>query len=346
MEAKAPKTQLFKPEELIVNPGIRARRGEPRPADVERLANNMLERRNNGQFHQIQPGVVRILDDGTAELIAGDHRRLAQIKLNSSLPDGSAPEDRFEFWAVAVPANDQQALLDALDENEFRKATDVADRGEAWQKLIDLGFKQAEVAARYQVGESTVSETIRVAKLPRKYIDAIKKGKLTEEAAMALARWNKDPKLQEELAELAEQERIAREAIEARAEARAKGEKEPAAATVKDNGKGAPKSDAVKKGGRKTAPGRTTAADVKAAAKKKGVNKREGKSGNSIRDLVKLLASQYGEKVEESVPEPYSELASAIEEYADGLGDRAFLNRWEKCVRTRFASEKPKAEAA
>ena len=348
-----PKLQAFDPSTLVVNPAIRARRGEPNKDKVDTLAANMYERRQANTFHQIQPGVVRIIEENgveTVELIAGDHRRLAEIKLNANLGDG---DERYDFLAIAVPANDTQALLDALDENEFRVAATVFDKGDAWSKLVALGLKQSEIAARYGAKESTVSDYIKTAKLPKKIQVAVAKGELTEEGAIALARYNKDPKLQEELFNLSTLERESRESIMARAEARSKGEPEPTesepeaeetAPESKSSKSKVPVSEAVKNkpktGGKKTATGKTTAADVKSAIKKQGVQKKKTDAGsrNTLRDLIQLLQARYGEKVADPVPEPYATLAGAIEEYYDGLGDQAFINRWEKCVRVKFAA--------
>lgn len=340
-----PKIQAYDPKKIKVNSTIAARCGDPSPAKIEAFANNMLERREAGLPHQIQPGVVRVLEDDTVELIIGRHRRDAEIKLNAAI---GKDDDPYLFYAIAVPATDQQALLDAIDENEYRVASTLFDRGESWQKLVDFGMSQAEIARRYNTSEATVSDTLACAKASKKIREAVEKGKLTEEAARDIVRYTKDKAVQEEYFQLATQVREATDAILKRAEARANGEsvegESEAEAVTRSR---APKSDAVKKGkgGRKHAPGKVTSKDVRSAVQQKTGKSNKG-SGNNFKDLLVLLESKYGERVEEAVPEPYRELAEALEKFKDGGSDRKLIEAWEKCVKTRFASTSSGSAAA
>lgn len=332
----------FLPDDVKRNPAIAARFGEPDPKKVERFAQNMLERRESGQPYQIMPGVVRILDSGDVELIAGSHRLAAIAKLNDAMPKDTPDAELYYFEAIAIPADDEQALLAALDENEFRVASSALDKAESFARLEALGKTQKDIAERYGYKPSTVSDYLKLRELPKKLKDKIERGTLTEEAAVVFARYNKDTKLQEEYADLAEVYAKARTAVEARAEARAKGETEPESETEQVKG-AAPVSEAVKGKGKKGA--KVTAADAKKAVANKGGQKRKKKSakadtGHTKKDLFTFFEATFGDDVQEEVPEPYTALATAIEKY---LTDSEFTelrlkNAWVKAVREKFAA--------
>ncbi len=337
----APKIQFFDPATVQVNKAILARKGDPDKKRVKELASNFFDRRESGRSPQIQPGIVRVSDDGTVEVIAGRHRLAADLYLNSQ--DGVG--DPFEFMAIAVPANDEQALIDAIEENEWRTATDVFDRAEAMSKLVDLKKTHAEIAIHFNCKESTVSETLRLGKAPAKIKKMVKDGLMTEEAAYVFARYNDDPKTQEELVNLATATREALSAIEDRAANKADAETEAEQEQAeegdskgKKKSKGsAPTSEAVK-GKKKAASKKVTASDAKDAVKKKGVAKRktETAKGRSKKDLVLFLEAMVGS---DDIAEPIKELAGVIERYLDeDIGERGLQNSFEKCCKAKFTA--------
>ncbi len=343
--------QEYNPSEVLINPAIAARKGDPNKKKIAEFAENMVSRREQGRMHQIQPGLVTVDENDVATVIVGRHRLEAEKLLNTKIgPD----DEMYTFYAIAIPSTDEQALIDAIEENAWRNATTPEDRGYAMGLLADMGKTHAEIAKHFKVGESTVGETLRYIKLPAKFRKMVAEGLMTEEAAFTAARYNKDAKAQEDIMNLAISNRAALDAIAARAEghtsAEAEGEAETedeesdaaeGTATGKKSTHKAPKSDAVKKkaaGGKKT-PGKVTADDVKAAAKKLGKNKKktDGPKGRSKADFITFLAASYGPNVEEEIAAPILELAEKLEEYFDNkISDRQMKNAFEKCCKAKF----------
>ena len=330
--------QTFDPSTIVFNPTISARKGEPDPAKVDKLANNFVERREAGRAHQICPGIVRITESKKGkelvEVIAGRNRLAACVKLNSMLPEGGEP---FLFSAIAVPSTDEQALLDAIDENEFRTATNALDKAAAIQRLLDRGNSQSKIAQHLQLSESLVSEILRCSKLPKGIQTKYEKGEITEGGIILLARYNKDKDLQTELLSIAEQEREARERAEQRAEGK---DVAPAATKGSKSEPTAPASDAVKskkRGGKATPTGRTTAGDVKKAVKKKGAAKRksDGPEKKTRAEFVTFLGWLVPD--EHDLGEPVGDLAGKLESWFDGdASDQQLKNQIVKSCRSKY----------
>lgn len=346
-----PKIQLYDPAIVKLNPAISARKGEPAKSKVDMFADNMMERREANRPHQIMPGVVRVLEDGTVEVLVGRHRLAAEVKLNSMLGEGMEP---FQFLAVAVPSTDEQALLDAIEENEYRVASSPFDRGESAKKLADLGYSQKLIGQKFGIKQSTVSSLIQCADLPKKIQAAFDAGKITEEALMIIASYNSDKVLQDELFGLAAQESQARKDVEARAAARAKGEvveaepekSEETETDTPTTGKksSVPKSTAVTGKKKKKTSDKITGSDVKSAVAKKGAGKKKSApkdKGRSKMELLKFWQAIAGEKVTEEVPDTWREFAERQEMFLDGdISETQFRNTVTKCFKEKFAASK------
>lgn len=322
--AAAPKIQLFDPNDITVNAKLAARKGEPDKAKVKALAGNFQTRRSEGRPHQIQPGIVRIEDD-VVELIAGRNRLEGMRLCNSKLKEGEEP---FLFAAIAVPSSDTQALIDAVQENEWRTAANAVDRAEAMQKLVDLGKKRKDIATVFGCSDSLVGDLLPVAKLPKKIIDMYLAGKLDQQSLSDIARYADDETLQIDLLAAADQIRASRVEAVRLAEARAKEDATPSADKPKEKtGKNVPVSDAVKEKKRnsKGSTERITNKDVRAAAEGKNLKKKTagGKETRNAKDLRVFLAATFGPEVTEAIPDAAVEIADKIIDWLDkDVGDR------------------------
>lgn len=130
----------------------------------------------------IQPISVRQKDDGRFELIAGERRlracRLAEID---------------EVPSIIVQMQDNESAVVALVENLQREDLNFIEEAEGYQRLIDEhGFSQKNIASQIGKNQSTVSNKLRVLKLPPIAKDLIVQNNLTERHARALLKIDND----------------------------------------------------------------------------------------------------------------------------------------------------------
>lgn len=124
----------------------------------------------------IQPLTVKPLSSGKYKLIAGERRwrasKLAGIK---------------EVPVFIREADDKQVLELALLENLQRENLNAIEIGLSYQRLMDeCSMTQEEVAATMGMDRSTVSNYIRMLKLPPDIIVAVRNGSLSMGHARAL----------------------------------------------------------------------------------------------------------------------------------------------------------------
>lgn len=124
----------------------------------------------------IQPVIVRNGRDGKYELIAGERRlRAAKLLHYKEIP------------AIIKDANDEESLELALIENIQREGLNPIEEASAYQKLIDrFNFSQEKIAQVVGKARTTVSNTLRILKLPVKIQEKIKKNLLSFGHARAL----------------------------------------------------------------------------------------------------------------------------------------------------------------
>lgn len=282
------KVIAYDPKEVDDNPAINARQGDPDPDQVERLALNMLERHEAGREPQMQPGVVRVTEKGKVQVIAGRHRLAAIRFLNLNLPKDTPKDEYFKFNAIVARAEDDiEALLDSLDENEFRVAPTVFDRSDVVARLLAGGKTPVQIAKRLQITEGYVSQLKGLKDTPKKYRKMVEDGDMRPEALITLMSIPvKDNLDRQELVELAldyrrKEDEIA-ERIEKRQAAKAEADQDAAdeAAAKKDGDK----EENGKKGKKKT----------KAVAKKAVKKNRTGKKGQVRTEDVKRAAADRG----------------------------------------------------
>lgn len=142
----------------------------------------------------VQPIVVTPAGgEGRYTIVAGERRwRASRLAGLDKVP-----------VVVREVADDQQLLELALVENVQRSDLDPIEEAEAYQQLAEkFSLSQEEIARRVGKGRTTITNTLRLLRLPLTIQDALRDGRLTAGQArplLAIA----DRSLQEQLAERA-----------------------------------------------------------------------------------------------------------------------------------------------
>jgi ParB family chromosome partitioning protein len=160
--------QLLPHEVILPNPH------QPRVRfDYNELEGLAISIRTNGI---LQPINVRKLQDGKYELISGERRlRAARMVGITKLP------------CVVMDVSDEQSALFAIIENVQRQNLDFFEEAVAIEKLITIhGLTQEEIAKKLGKAQSTLSNKLRLLRLPEDVRDRISCAGLTERHARAL----------------------------------------------------------------------------------------------------------------------------------------------------------------
>lgn len=135
----------------------------------------------------LQPILVREID-GQYEVIAGERRLRAAQSLNLT-----------DVPAIIKTVSDTEALILALVENIQREELNPIEEAKAYQKLInEFQFTQDSIAKSVSKDRTTITNTIRLLKLPEEIQQYIFQGQITPGHARALLSIE-DPKRQREL---------------------------------------------------------------------------------------------------------------------------------------------------
>ena len=128
------------------------------------------------QHGVVQPIVVRPLDDGFFQLIAGERRwRASQRAGLSRVP------------AVVRQAGEHDTLEIALIENLQRQDLNPLEEAQAYERLIvEFGMTQDEVARRVGKNRATIANMLRLLKLPNEVQQWVRENKLSTGHAKAL----------------------------------------------------------------------------------------------------------------------------------------------------------------
>ena len=153
-----------------ITPNAKQPRQDFDPASLEELAQSI-------RLHDIiQPLTVKRLPSGKYKLIAGERRwRAAKLAKIKDVP-------------VYVREADDKAILElGLLENLQRENLNAIEIGLSYQRLMDeCAMTQEEVATRMGMDRSTVSNYIRMLKLPPDIVIAVRNGSLSMGHARAL----------------------------------------------------------------------------------------------------------------------------------------------------------------
>jgi ParB family transcriptional regulator, chromosome partitioning protein len=147
---------------------------QPRKSFDEEALNDLA---NSIREHGVvQPIVVRALDDGFFQLIAGERRwRASQRAGLSRVP------------AVIREAGEHAALELALIENIQREDLNPMEEAQAYERLIaDFGMTQEEVARRVGKNRATIANMLRLLRLPPEVQQWLRENKITTGHAKAL----------------------------------------------------------------------------------------------------------------------------------------------------------------
>jgi len=124
----------------------------------------------------VQPIVVRPLEDGFFQLIAGERRWRASQR--AGLP---------RIPAVVREAEEHVALELALIENLQREDLNPIEEAQAYERLIaDFGLTQEDVARRVGKNRATIANMLRLLRLPSEVQQWLRENRLTTGHAKAL----------------------------------------------------------------------------------------------------------------------------------------------------------------
>lgn len=124
----------------------------------------------------LQPVIVRQIDNGLYELIAGERRwRAAQIVGLKKIP------------VMVKDITDERSLEIALIENLQREDLNPIEAAQGYQRLLkEFNLSQEEIAKRVGKDRSTVSNYLRLLTLPEKIKDYLSSSLLTPGHAKAI----------------------------------------------------------------------------------------------------------------------------------------------------------------
>lgn len=133
----------------------------------------------------IQPVTVRKTDTGKYQLISGGRRLKASQMLNlETIP------------AYIRSANDEEMLEMALVENIHRRNLNPMEIAFSYQRLIDeCNLTQEEVSKKVSMDRSTISNFLRLLKLPEIVQCALKEGKISMGHAKCLLSTDDETKM-------------------------------------------------------------------------------------------------------------------------------------------------------
>ena len=124
----------------------------------------------------VQPIVIRALDDGFFQLIAGERRWRASQRAGL-----------LKIPAVVREAGEHAALEIALIENLQREDLNPIEEAQAYERLIvDFGMTQEEVAKRVGKNRTTVANMLRLLRLPPEVQQWLRENRLSTGHAKAL----------------------------------------------------------------------------------------------------------------------------------------------------------------
>ncbi len=185
------------PSEVAVS-AIRPNANQPRVHfDDEALQDLAASIREVGV---LQPIIVRPLTEGTYELIAGERRwRAAQLAGLATIP------------VIVRSAGRQDSLEWALIENIQREDIAPLECARAYRRLVDeFGLTQEEVADKVGKSRVTVTNTLRLLRLPARIQEGLAAGRITEGHARAILGAGS------EVAQLALYDKIVRQGLSAK----------------------------------------------------------------------------------------------------------------------------------
>lgn len=123
-----------------------------------------------------EPVIVRAIEDGKFELIAGERRvRASKLAGKSEVP------------AIIKAFSDEQALEIAIVENIQREDLSALEEAEAYLSLMkEFGMTQEQVSKKLGKSRSAVANTLRLLELPQNIKNSLAKSEISAGHARAL----------------------------------------------------------------------------------------------------------------------------------------------------------------
>jgi ParB family transcriptional regulator, chromosome partitioning protein len=160
-----------------------------REIDIDRILPNSHQPRKNfdedalneladsiREHGVVQPVVVRPLDDGFFQLIAGERRWRASQRAGL-----------YRIPAVIREAGEHAALEVALIENLQREDLNPIEEAQAYERLIsDFGLTQEDVSRRVGKNRATIANMLRLLRLPPEVQQWLRENRLSTGHAKAL----------------------------------------------------------------------------------------------------------------------------------------------------------------
>ncbi|MFZ5591907.1 MAG: ParB/RepB/Spo0J family partition protein [Bacillota bacterium] len=158
-----PEPALLEIDMSLIKPNPRQPRQNMADDKLQELADSIRE------HGVVQPVVVRRLDDGSYELIAGERRwRACRLLQLSKIP------------AIVRNYNDLEAAAVALIENIQRENLNPLEEAVAYRRLIDeYGLTQEDLSQRVGKSRPFISNMLRLLHLPDEVKEFINQGQLT-----------------------------------------------------------------------------------------------------------------------------------------------------------------------
>ena len=159
-----------------------------------------------------QPIVVRL----TGVMGVGSLRRpVLQIVMGERRLRASRLAGRLTIPAkVRVDMDDRTALRLAVVENLKRADLNAMEEADSYRALLDAGYSQVEIAGQIGLSEGTISNALRLRKLPQSIRDMVTEGKLSGSHARALLRFEGFEAVQVGLAQIAIEEGASAKSLE------------------------------------------------------------------------------------------------------------------------------------
>jgi len=160
----------------LIDPNPWQTRQAEDPQHVEELAQSILK----DGLMQVPSG--RNSEGDRCQLAFG-HSRLAAFKLLVAL----GRDEYREFPINIHPFSDENMAIAAFSENDKRKNLNPVERARAIEKMIaDFGWTQQEVAERLQIDRSSISNSLRMLRMPAQVLIAVAADVIPVRSAMAL----------------------------------------------------------------------------------------------------------------------------------------------------------------
>jgi len=153
------------------------------PAGLNELAASIKE------YGVLQPITVRLINNCTYELVAGERRlRASKLAGVDTVP------------AILVEINDRDSAILAIVENLQRQNLHFFEEAEGFKNLMgDYAFTQEALAVKIGKNQSTIANKLRLLRLSRNMQKQILETELTERHARALLRLTEEDMQQEVL---------------------------------------------------------------------------------------------------------------------------------------------------